>query len=65
MNHALIKTLVVEDVIELIAKKYNLSLKDATKVYYSSNTSKMMSDDNLGMYGDSPLNVFSTFEKYH
>ena len=65
MNHALIKTLVVEDVIELIAKKYNLSLKDATKMYYGSNTSKMMSDDNLGMYGDSPLYVFSIFEKYH
>ena len=65
MNHALIKSLVVSEVIELIAKKYSLTLKEATKMYYSSNTSKMMSDDNTGMYGDSPLNVFSVFEQYH
>ena len=65
MDHALIKTLVVADVIELIAKKYKINLKDATKMYYTSNTSRMMSDDNTGMYGDSPLNVFSVFEEYH
>lgn len=65
MEHALIKTLVVADVIELIAKKYKINLKEATKMYYTSNTSKMMSDDNTGMYGDSALNVFSVFEQYH
>lgn len=65
MNHALIKSLIVADVIELIAKKYKINLKDATRMYYKSNTSKMMSNDATGMYGDSPLYVFSIFEQYH
>lgn len=65
MNHSLTKTLVVASVIELIANKYKVNLKEATKIYYTSNTSKMMSDDNTAMYGDSALNVFSIFEQYH
>ena len=65
MEHGLTKTLVVADVIELIARKYKISLREATKKYYNSNTSKMMSDDNTYMYGDSALNVFSIFEQYH
>lgn len=65
MNHALIKTLIVADVIELIAKKQKINLKEATKIYYTSNTAKMMSNDETAMYGDSPLNVFSVFERYH
>lgn len=65
MDHTPIKALIVSKVIELIAKKYSISLKDAMKIYYSSNTAKMMSDDSTGMYGDSPLQVFSIFETYH
>ena len=65
MVHTLTKVLVVAGVIELIAKRYNVNLKEATKMYYTSNTSKMMSDDNTAMYGDSALNVFSVFEQYH
>lgn len=65
MTHTITKILVISRVIELIAHKYKIDLKEATKVYYASNTCKMMSDDNTGMYGDSALNVFSVFEQYH
>ena len=65
VGKAITKALIIAEVIELIAKKYIVNLKEATKMYYTSNTSKMMSDDNTAMYGDSALNVFSVFEQYH
>ena len=50
---------------------YNIKLNNEIKQCdecgseFYSNTSKMMSDDNTCMYGDSALNVFSIFEQYH
>ena len=59
MNHTPIKILLISDVIRLISNKYKISLREATDMYYSSKVSKMMADDECGLYGESALYIFS------
>ena len=63
MNHVLSKTIIISKVTELIAEKYRMSLKDARDLLYESNTIKLIEDDETGLYGESPLYVFSLFEQ--
>ncbi len=62
MNHVLAKTLIITNVTELIAQKYSLSLKDARDLLYQSHVINLIEDDETGLYGQSPLYVFSIFE---
>ena len=62
MNHVLAKTIIITKVIELIADKYHLSLKEARDLLYQSDVVKLIEDDETGLYGESPLYVFSIFE---
>ena len=63
MNHVLSKTIIISKVTELIAEKYRMSLKDARDLLYGSNIIKLIEDDETGLYGESPLYVFSLFEQ--
>jgi len=63
MGHALAKTIIVSAVTEMISKEHRVSLKEATKLFYSSSVSSLLSNDETGLYGDSPVYVFSLFEK--
>ena len=63
MEHLLAKTLLITCVTELIAKKYSISLSDARDELYSSDIIGFVDDDETGLYGESPLYVFSLFEK--
>ena len=63
MKHVLSKTLLKTKVIELIANKKSVSLDEARDLFYSSETNKLVDDDETGLYGESPLYVFSLFEK--
>ena len=63
MEHVLAKTLLITNVVELIADKYKLSLSDARDEIYSSDLINLIDDDETGLYGESPLFVFSLFEK--
>lgn len=62
MNHVLAKTLIITNVTELIAQKYSLSLKEARDLLYQSHVINLIEDDETGLYGQSPLYVFSIFE---
>ena len=63
MEHLLAKTLLITNVTELIAKKYSISLAEARDELYSSDIIGFIDDDETGLYGESPLYVFSLFEK--
>lgn len=63
MAHNLSKSILIVKVTELIAEKYHLSLAYARDKLYSSDTIKLIEDDETGLYGESPLYVFSLFEK--
>ena len=63
MEHVLAKTLLITKVTELIADKYKISLAEARDELYSSEIIGFIDDDETGLYGGSPLYVFSLFEK--
>lgn len=62
MNHVLAKTILKIKVIELIAKKKSVTIEEARDLFYSSETNNLVDDEQTGLYGDSPLYVFSLFE---
>ena len=63
MEHLLAKIILITNVTELIAKKYSISLAEARDELYSSEIIGFIDDDETGLYGESPLYVFSLFEK--
>ncbi len=63
MNNAVIKSLLINNVIELIAKKQSLSLDKARDIFYESNTLKLLEDMSTGLYGCSALYIYSLFLK--
>ena len=64
MEHVLSKTILVSQVIELIAKKYKLSVGEARNRFYESDVIEMLDDDETGLYGESALYLLSLYEKH-
>ena len=62
MNHKLAKALLISKVSELIAEKHRISIDEARDLLYESPIIDLIDDDETGLYGDSPLYVFSLFE---
>ena len=62
-QHILSKTILITQTIELIAKKYKLSIDEARNNFYSSKVIKMLDDDETGLYGESALYLLSLYEK--
>ena len=63
MAHVLAKTILISQTIELIAKKYNISIEEARNRFFNSNVIKMLDDDETGLYGESALYLLSLFEE--
>lgn len=63
MAHYIVKSLIVKDVITMIMDKYSLSEREAEDKFYTSIVSDWLSDDSTGLYGYSPLRIFSLFEE--
>ena len=64
MEHVLSKTILISQIIELIAKHYKISLEDARNRLYESNIIDMLDDDETGLYSQSALYLFSLYEDY-
>ena len=64
MQHILAKTILISRVSELIAKEYSMSIHDARDAFYNSKVIDILDDDDSGLYGESPLYIFSLFERY-
>lgn len=62
MKHTLAKTIIITRVIELIAKQYGVTIDSARNSFYSSKTIELFDDESLGLYGESPLYIFSLYE---
>ena len=62
MEHVLAKTILISQTIELIAKKYKLSIEEARKRFYESSVVEMLDDDETGLYGESALYLLSLYE---
>ena len=65
MEHVLAKTILISQTIELIAKKYKLSIEEARNQFYQSEVVGMLDDDETGLYGESALYLLSLFEKHN
>ena len=63
MNHVLSKTILISKVVEMIAQKERIPLKYARNLLYCSDLIRLIEDDETGLYGESPLYVFSLFEQ--
>ena len=48
MEHVLAKTILITQVVELIAKKYKLSLQEARDNFYKSDIMDLLEDDETG-----------------
>lgn len=62
-NHQLAKSLLIVKVSELIAQKYRILIDEARDKLYSSDLINLIDDSETGLYGESPLYVFSLFEE--
>ena len=63
-NHILSKIILISQVIELIAKKYKLSIEEARNKFYQSEVIEMLDDDETGLYGESALYLLSLYDEY-
>lgn len=64
MEHVLSKTILISQTIELIAKKYKLSIEEARDRFYKSDVINMLDDDETGLYGESALYLLSLYDEY-
>lgn len=64
MEHVLSKTILISQTIELIAKKYKLSIEEARNRFYESSVIEMLDDEQTGLYGESALYLLSLYEDY-
>lgn len=65
MEHVLSKTILITQTIELIAKKYKLTIDEARKRFYESRVIKLLDDDETGLYGESALYLLSLYDEHH
>lgn len=65
MEHVLAKTLLITDVVNMIAKKYHIKIDEARDAFYNSKIIDLLDDDETGLYGESALYIFSLYEKYN
>ena len=63
MGHQLAKTILITNVIELIASNYKISLSEARDRLYNSPIIDLIDDDETGLYGDSALYIYSLYEQ--
>ena len=63
MDHTLSKTILISQVIELIANKYKITIDEARDMFYTSDIPNLLDDDETGLYGESALYIFSLFEE--
>ena len=64
MSHTLAKTILISQVVELIANKYKITLKEARDAFYNSDIIEMLEDDETGLYGQSAIYLLSLYEVY-
>jgi hypothetical protein len=62
MAHGLVKAAIIPELIRLIMENYSVSEEKALDMFYTSATAASLADDETGLYGQSPLYIFSIFK---
>ena len=65
MNHTLTKIILISKVSELISNKYHITIDEARDRLYDSDIVSLLDDEKTGLYGESPLYIFSLYEIYN
>ena len=63
MAHALVRALILPEIIRLISEAHQISEKEALDWFYTSATGASFADDETGLYGQSPLYIFGLYEE--
>jgi len=63
MGHHLIRATILPQIIHYITEKYKVDENKAMQMFYTSHTGSLFSDNDSGLYGQSPLYIFSLFEQ--
>ena len=63
MEHVLSKTILISQVVELIAKKYKISIEEARDRFYNSKVIKMLDDDETGFHYNELNQIYWLFGK--
>ena len=63
MGHALSKTIIFANVIDMIVQNEHISFHEARDSFYDSDLIKLFNDDSNGLYGESPLFVYGLYEQ--
>ena len=61
LEHLSSKIIIITHVIEMIAEKYRIPLREARRLLYLSNTINLIEDDETGLYGEDPSFSFQIF----
>ncbi len=61
MSHATVRATNIPVIVKMIAEKMNCSEMHALDLFYKSTVGECYSDDETGLYGQSPLYVFNLF----
>ena len=56
-DHTLIRATLVPAIVDYLAAHYNVSEDSAMEMFYRSKTAQAFADDDLGLYGQSALNI--------
>jgi len=59
MPHGTIRASTIKTLIPLIMQHFNIDENAALKLFYESHLGECFADDNTGLYGQSPLYIFS------
>ena len=62
MDHTMMRVLLITSICEMAADKYKISVKEAREKLYRTGVAALIEDDENGLYGDSPVYLFSQFE---
>jgi hypothetical protein len=61
MAHGLVKATIIPELIRLIMENYSVNEEQALDMFYASAAAASLDDDETGLYGQSPLYIFSIF----
>jgi predicted nucleotidyltransferase len=61
MAHGLVKATIIPEIVRLIAEKYSVGEEKALDMFYTSAVAASLDNDESGLYGQSPLYIFSLF----
>lgn len=62
LDHLLAKSILITNVVELIAKERTTTLKNIRDILYGSELINLIEDDETGLYGESPIYIASLFK---